>query len=691
MTIRAQLEAWHRTKIARPWLGPLCTSRELVIAIAIMTLLAVMANVGVRFNQGELWKTNPEITEFDGALSFSTTDAAYFLGHAVGIKEGLSPVDYESKRSFPNNEKFYSQYEQEFSQAKRPLLARLISWLSPSASTKDLLNAAHTILLINAGITTVMIIVAFGATGYWLEGAVAAIGGGLSSAYLVRSSFGRIDTDQLNLGLMYLIFGLITLSARSNNTLATFFWAVAAGATAGIFIAWYGKAELILIALSAYCWLLVILKRNCKTTIICLSIFFLLSPVHLPNPFSSPYMQDVFSSGIFLFPNTFETITETTPTSISKILVHATGSLEMGLICLIGLGLWAIRHPVVAFAYSPLAAFALLNFVIGNRAIFFSAPIFWFGFAFLSSSSLRLILQSTIKNTNNYSLASAVQKASIGGIAGATIASFITWVNAPVDYLPYPSFPKQILLGFAKLKEIPKSEHSVVATWWDYGYASLFLNDLPTLHDGGSHTRPATHLFAHAMLKEDQSETVSILQFIVDQGNSGIQKHISKDSLFDGINEPNTTSQSDIYLVLTSQMAGWFGAISKIGNWNIETGKPILPPKNNGNSQLEYKRLSCNYRNFPTKIQCDGSKTISGWAWAQNGFAVKGHRYKANALSGIQTLQINNRLISHLLHRQLYNSSFNKLYHLGVIETQGITLFFDNYPHIRIYKIAGTD
>ena len=51
--------------------------------------------------------------------------------------------------------------------------------------------------------------------------AAAAIGGGLSSAYLVRSSFGRIDTDQLNLGLMYLMFGLVMLSARSKKGVAS--------------------------------------------------------------------------------------------------------------------------------------------------------------------------------------------------------------------------------------------------------------------------------------------------------------------------------------------------------------------------------------------------------------------------------------------------------------------------------------
>ena len=42
--------------------------------------------------------------------------------------------------------------------------------------------------------------------GYWFEGSVAAVGGTLSAAYLPRSSIGRIDTDQMNLGFLYLLF-----------------------------------------------------------------------------------------------------------------------------------------------------------------------------------------------------------------------------------------------------------------------------------------------------------------------------------------------------------------------------------------------------------------------------------------------------------------------------------------------------
>ena len=41
-----------------------------------------------------------------------------------------------------------------------------------------------------------------------------------------------------------------------------------------------------------------------------------------------------------------------------------------------------------------------------------------------------------------------------------------------------PSFPKPVLEGLASLRETVGPEKSVVASWWDYGYVSLFLNDL---------------------------------------------------------------------------------------------------------------------------------------------------------------------------------------------------------------------
>ena len=82
---------------------------------------------------------------------------------------------------------------------------------------------------------------------------------------------------------------------------------------------------------------------------------------------------------------------------------------------------------------------------------------------------------------------------------------------------------------------------------------------------------------------------------------------------------------------------------------------------------------------------------IIGWTHAREGFAEDVRRYSEEGIFGVQTLQTNKRLLSQLMHRQLYDSSFNKLFHLGLIETSDITLVYDDYPHIRIYRIAGTN
>ena len=47
------------------------------------------------------------------------------------------------------------------------------------------------------------------------------------------------------------------------------------------------------------------------------------------------------------------------------------------------------------------------------------------------------------------------------------------------------------------------------------------------------------------------------------------------------------------------------------------------------------------------------------------------------------------RLTVYLLHRQLYESTFNKLYVQGLVEHPAISLHYDDYPHIRIYRIDG--
>ena len=127
---------------------------------------------------------------------------------------------------------------------------------------------------------------------------------------LYAPPLGRIDTDQLNLGLLYLMFALVVFSARSKNTISALIYALGAGATAKFLMVWYGKQELIWMAMIAYIWLLFCLRKQVRVALACLLIFFSLAPISLPQIFGSPYLADTFGDASFIFPNTLETISE---------------------------------------------------------------------------------------------------------------------------------------------------------------------------------------------------------------------------------------------------------------------------------------------------------------------------------------------------------------------------------------------
>ncbi len=677
-------------------LTPLRTTKVLVLLTAVFVLLAVAANSWVRLQQFYIWQSNPSVTELASAPLFSTADAPYFMAQARSIQSSQGLADHERLRYFPNLADQPAKPDTDTALRSRSLLPIILAYFSRSSDVGDLLWAGNLMNIVSAGLTALMIAICFGAAGYWTQSAAASIGGGLCAAFISRSSIGRIDTDQLNLGLMYLMFGLVVLAGRASSIRTSLFWCVIAGLCANLFTWWYGKPELIAMAAIALAWLLACLQRNVLTIVTGTSAFILLSGVNFFNPLDSAYLQTFVFAGDFIFPNALDTVTEVQAVPLAKILKSATGSIEMGLVCLTGLALFFIRHPVIAIAYGPLVAFGLLNFVIGNRAIFYSAPILWFGAAFLMTTGARFIAANLSKGGD------APRRDQAATILAASVAIVIAWVNSPTDYVPRPSFPKPVLEGLGSLKDSADPDNSVVATWWDYGYASMFFNDLPTLHDGGSQTTPTTHFVATAFLDADQARSIGNLKFLSTKGHKGIAAQPDLSGLQEQFNEAARRSSPDLYIVVTGQMAGWMGSISKIGNWDIETGKPVTPRGNPNGPILDYQRLNCRLAGYPQRLTCgsstfdlkrglvNGVPALAGWAHAQDGTLVRRQSFNHNGHLALQIVQTGKRISAFLMHRQLFESTFNELYYLGQIDHQFISLHYDDYPHIRIYKLEGT-
>ena len=265
----------------------------------------------------------------------------------------------------------------------------MIYWLADNDSPQALLEVGNAIIPVTAAMTALAIIFCFGATGYWLEGSVAAIGGGLSMTYLQRSSIGRIDTDQLNLGFFYLLFGLAIWAGRAEKWRTGLGITLLAGLTAWLFMEWYGKSELIWMILFALFWTVLVCSRSLWRSLVYSTLFLLLSGVQIVDISDSAYIKESFATGALQFPNVLTTVSEVNQIDFRNMLLQMTGSIGLGIIGLTGMVLWAVRHPVYAIALGPLAVFAMLNFIIGNRAIFYSAPAIWFGLAFIIISCSR--------------------------------------------------------------------------------------------------------------------------------------------------------------------------------------------------------------------------------------------------------------------------------------------------------------
>ena len=543
------------------------SGRIYIAAACLFVLFAAAVNYDVRNRQYAAWKAHPQITHLDEMPLFSTADAPYFLGIATELKRGRTLQAFDQGRSFPNQViRKTLIYDGNFDRWRdAPLLSVVIAMIANDAGRVEIAKAGHWLIPVTAAITTVMIAFAFGMAGYWLEGALAALGGGLSFSYLSRSAAGRIDTDQLNLGFFYLLFGLAFWAGTVKGKLGGIAAILTMGVGAYLFNWWYGRPELIVMPVIAFIWLRLVVRRDWRGAVFGAVIVLLLSDIAMPNSLASSYIQPYFSQSGFRFPNLLGTVSEVQSYDISQIFLWLTGDLWLGWFCALGLFLLALRHPVIVIAYAPLAGFVLFNAVLGNRAIFYAAPAFWFGGAWLFITICRFAV----------TYMAPTRFAVDHGFAGtmAAVAMFgMTYLASPTDYMPQPSFPKPVMSAFAMLKD--RADDPVVASWWDYGYASRFLNGAPTLHDGGGSAVGTTYFFARAMVTDDLHETAAILRFLVRDGRHLIDWYEGDaGGFYQLIKARQTRPTRPIFLVLTGEMAGWMQAITKIASWDIDQGQ----------------------------------------------------------------------------------------------------------------------
>ena len=691
------LANWHAQKTDYAALARMPMTRIFVIMAVFMALFAGLVNYQVRDNQYEVWKSNPDVYFLDQTPLFSTTDASYFLSLARQYEQTGDVNDYNAKRLYPHYQQKLDITEPQDGLTDFPLLSVLIAHLAPDNSTMSLLQTGNALIPLLGFVMALGVLLAFGAAGFWLEGAIAAIGAGICYSFLVRTSIGRIDTDILNLGFFYAVLGLTIFAGRAQSWRAAIIWAVLAGLMLNLFFWWYEKAFMGWAFSIGLVWLSFMTSRDWRRPILLFAIFVVLSGLAFKDlGIGTSYLEDKLQFGALIYPNTFDTITELRVVPFDYILSTISGSILVGVFSLVGLALFAIRYPVLAVVYGPASVFALANFLIGNRAVFYSAPMLWFGFAFFVMVLVRLGFQYLPQIWQSKPFAKEITAFT----TFIVLAASVIVINPARDYAPNPTFPKEMMRGFSAMKgNLP--ENAVIATWWDYGYASRLFNHYATLHDGGAQKTPVTHYVARALLAPSQAETAAILKFLAADGQRGIAANAqSYQSVEKAFAAGPSAEVPPVFLVLTEQMGRWMGSISNLGLWDTETGSAIVIPKNPSNKPLFYAENKCRAGASSSEVICNdvkidlGKGTVSGQpvlraiTQSKNGNQIVGQGFHENAATILHLSDIENagtRVLS--FHERLGQTTFHRLFHLGQMEAEHFEMVYDDYPHMRIFQV----
>ena len=686
-----------------------------LIAAAILIIIGGLINYEVRQNQWQHWQENPHIFFADGQPLVSTTDAGYFLSYANDYRDGVSFDRFKSSRLYPqlafhNPNKTPNQNNQDTNNPRSvldyPLLSVITAEIADTFFNGDLITAANAIIPLTAFLTAIAIGAMFWAAGFPAEGAIAATGFGLSIGYLVRTSIGRIDTDQLILCFLAIILTFIIYACRTTSFRKMLGFILLAALAFLIFRWWYASSLLaklltalvpVIIASGIFAH-----KLNWKYALAALATFILaIGPIQFLNATRTTFRyatKNVLPNYIntappssanpetLKFPNTLETITELAQIDLFAILGASANHLAIGIIGAIGFIAFSILKPKIGIVFMPIFLLGALALLVGQRLGIYAAPFIWFGAAWVTLSLARSTAQFAPQNFTKDALTLTV-----ASIALITVAKI-----SPTHYIPPPTFSSQTIQTFAQIKSLNQQKPSIVATWWDYGYIAHFKTGAATLHDGGTQRTPRTHLFARALLTQNTNETIQIIKYLATNTNRNIKKNSANlKSLNTAISNAQMPDKNT-YIVVTQQMARWITSIATLGRFDTERG--TSPSQHILNGFL-FHQFNCSTINGD-KLNCrqglidlthgtlDGNPLIQKAVETVDGKILNQIQYQNNG-SFILLIARNQNTepTIKLIPEPTWLSAFTQLFEVANFNSNRLQLIIDNYPHGRVYKI----
>ena len=175
------------------------------------------------------------------------------------------------------------------------------------------------------------------------------------------------------------------------------------------------------------------------------------------------------------------------------------------------------------------------------------------------------------------------------------------------------------------------------------------------------------------------------------EGNLGIEKNnFSPKALLEAVRNPEQKPWDPIYLFFTADMTGKYGAISKLGSWDIEKG---------GSKPRGYQNLACN-KITNQEMNCRGANinlkdglinnqlALRRLLFIRNGQVIRGKKVGHAQGFTLQLIVVGTNIVEvQLIDEVVFQSNFNQMFLLGVYQKDLFEEIYNAYPFSRLYRV----
>jgi len=259
-----------------------------------------------------------------------------------------------------------------------------------------------------------------------------------------------------------------------------------------------------------------------------------------------------------------------------------------------------------------------------------------------------------------------------------------------ISFVPRPSIHPKLYATFYEVKKrVPRD--SVLLTWWDYGYAIYDVTGLGIFHDGSTQFSPKTFFIARGLISPDAGELYDITQFLATEGNRGIEEYnISPQALLKAVRNPEQKPWNPIYLFFTADMTVKYGAISKIGSWDMVNGE--IQPRG-------YQNLACN-EITNVEMNCRGAKidlkagkinnqvALKRMVFIRDGKVLREQEFVHAQGYTLQLLVAGQRIVEvQLIDEVVFRSNYNQMFLLGRFREDLFEETYNAFPFSRLFRV----